>query len=88
MPTRSIRSTATRATAMASTGVPNTMIMLVAYIDQTKRGKRDQVIPGARMVCTVTMKLRPVRMDEKPAMKTATAAGTTMVLENIVLNGV
>ncbi len=34
------------------------------------------------------MKFRPVRIEEKPVMKTVTAAGTTIVLENIVLNGV
>ena len=34
------------------------------------------------------MKFRPVKIDENPVMKTAVAAGTTIVLENIVLNGV
>ena len=34
------------------------------------------------------MKFSPVRIDEKPAMNTASAAGTTIVFENIVLNGV
>ena len=44
---------------MASTGVASTMIMLLAYCDQTKSGKRNQVIPGARIVCTVTRKFKP-----------------------------
>ncbi len=43
---------------------------------------------GARIVWIVTMKFRPVKIDEKPVMNTAVAAGTTIVLENIVLNGV
>ena len=32
-------------------------------------GSRNQVMPGARMRWIVTMKLRPVRIDEKPVMK-------------------
>ena len=73
---------------MASTGVPSTMIRLVAYSAQTNSGRRNQVIPGARIVWIVTMKFSPVRIDENPVMKTAVAAGTTIVFENIVLNGV
>ena len=45
-------------------------------------------MPGARIVWIVTMKFSPVRIDEKPVINTAVAAGTTIVLENIVLNGV
>ena len=33
------------------------------------------------------MKLRPVRIDEKPVMKIASAAGTTLVVANFVLSG-
>ena len=33
------------------------------------------------------MKLRPVRIEEKPVMKMASAAGTTRVVANFVLNG-
>ncbi len=36
----------------------------------TKRGSRNQVIPLARMVWVVTMKLRLVMIDETPTMKT------------------
>ena len=32
-------------------------------------------MPGARMRWTVTMKLRPVRIEEKPAMKMPSAVG-------------
>ena len=46
-------------------------------------------MPGARSVCTVTMKLRPVRIDEKPDDEHAgQRRSTTCVLENIVENGV
>ncbi len=38
-------------------------------------------MPGARILCTVTMKFSPVRMDENPAMNTPTAAVMTKVLE-------
>jgi hypothetical protein len=62
--------------------------MLVAYIDQTKSGSRNHVSPGARMRCTVTMKLKPVRMDENPAMKTPVAASVTFVCVEAVLYGV
>ena len=57
---------ATRRTAMVSTGTARRKIRLVAYSVQTKIGKRNQVKPGARKRCVVTMKLRPVKIDEKP----------------------
>ena len=34
-------------------------------------------MPGARMRCTVTMKLSPVRIDENPAMKMPSAVAIT-----------
>ncbi len=34
-------------------------------------------MPGARIVWMVTMKFRPVRMDEKPLMKMPRPAATT-----------
>ena len=43
----------------------------------TKIGMRNQVMPGARMVWTVTMKFSPVRIDEKPTMMTPTSANDT-----------
>ena len=46
---------------------------------------RNQVMPGARMVWMVTMKLKPVRIDEKPAMKMPTPAATTLLLAKAVL---
>jgi hypothetical protein len=33
---------------MASTGVANTITMLVAYMAQANSGRRNQLMPGAR----------------------------------------
>ena len=66
---------------MAITGVPRTKIRLVAYIAQMKSGSRNQVMPGARILWMVTMKFRPVRIEENPAMKMPSAAATTCVCE-------
>ena len=62
---------------MVMTGVASRKIMLTAYMVHTKIGMRNQVMPGARMVWTVTMKFSPVRMDEKPTMMTPTSASDT-----------
>ena len=40
------------------------------------------------MRCTVTMKFRPVRIDEKPAMKMPSAVAMTQLLEYVVEYGV
>ena len=45
-------------------------------------------MPGARMVWMVTMKFRPVRIDEKPLMKMPTTAITTCEFEKLELYGV
>ena len=37
----------------------------------------NQVMPGARMRCMVTMKFRPVRMEENPSTKAPRAAGSS-----------
>ena len=57
---------------MAMTGVASTMMRLVEYIDQMNSGSRNQVMPGARILWTVTMKFSPVRMELNPAMKMPT----------------
>ena len=54
--------------------------MLVEYSDQTKSGNRVQVRPGARRRWIVTMKLRPVKMEENPAIKTPAAMAMTWPL--------
>ena len=77
MPMPVARSTATSSRVMAMTGVPSSMMMLVAYIAQMNSGRRNQVRPGARMRWMVTTKFRPVRMDEKPVMKTPTPVAMT-----------
>ena len=66
---------------MAITGVPRTIIRLVAYIPHTNNGILNQVIPGALILWIVTMKFRPVNIDEKPAIKAAIPAKSTFVLE-------
>ncbi len=45
-------------------------------------------MPGARSLCTVTMKLRPVRIDEKPTTNTPASRQHHVLLENSVENGV
>ena len=41
--------------------------------------------PGARILWIVTMKLRPVRIEEKPAMKMPIAATSTLLSAKTVL---
>ena len=50
-----------------------------------KSGIRSQVIPGARMVWMVMMKLNPVRIDEKPEMKTPSPVRMTCPFDTAVL---
>ena len=45
-------------------------------------GRRNQVMPGARILWIVTMKFRPVRIDEKPVMKMPSAVGITCVVDD------
>jgi len=37
-------------------------------------------MPGTRSVCTVTMKLRPVMIDEKPMMKMPRMTGAASLV--------
>src|SRR5262249_20061862 len=76
-PTPKTRSTATRTRAMATTGVPSRKMMLVAYIDHRNSGRRNQVMPGARMRWMVATKFRPVRIDEKPGIRMPRAVAST-----------
>ena len=86
--TRNTRSMASSVTVIASTGVASTRITLVEYCAQTNRGNRNQVIPGARNLWMVTMKLSPVNIEEKPTIKTPKNTRTTCVLENSGEKGV
>ena len=45
---------------------------------QTNSGMSNQPMPGARSLWTVAMKLRPVKIDEKPRMKTAMVIRATV----------
>src|SRR5581483_11587851 len=45
--------------------------MAAANIDQTKIGRRPQVIPLARMWMMVTRKFRPPRIDDRPKVMIA-----------------
>ena len=63
---------------MASTGTASRKMKLVAYIVQTKIGRRNQVSPGARSQCTVTMKFKPVSSDENPAITTPIIVSVTL----------
>ena len=42
-------------------------------------------MPGARIVWIVTMKFKPVRMEENPLMKIPRPVAITYELENVVL---
>ena len=48
-------------------------------MDHRKSGIRFQVMPGARILWIVTMKLRPVRIDEKPITNAPSAIAMTAV---------
>ena len=78
-PVPSIRSAATSTRVMARIGVARIWIQAVAYSDQVKSGRRPQVIPSALRRWMVVTKLRPVRIDEKPMMKTPSTARETLV---------
>ena len=46
-------------------------------MDQTNSGIFIHVIDFARIVCVVTMKFKPVRIDDQPMMKIPRTVGTT-----------
>ena len=54
---------------MAKTGVANTCITDVEYMAQRNKGKRFQVMPGARILWMVTIKFTPVKILENPRIK-------------------
>jgi len=45
-------------------------------------------MPGARIRCTVTMKLSPVKIEEKPETKIPSAVAITQEIGIMVLYGV
>ena len=66
---------------LARTGVARIITRLTAYVAQTIKGSRIQVMPGARRKWMVAMKLTPVRIDEKPTTNTPMVVVSTAVLE-------
>ena len=62
-----IRSNSTKNCDPAMNGVAMTTSSEVVKFAQTRRGMRQKVIPGARIVMMVTRKLSAVRMLEAPA---------------------
>ena len=56
---------------------PSTINKLVAYRAQMNSGSLNHVMPGARILCTVTMKFRPVRIELNPVMNTPIAIAVT-----------
>ena len=60
----------------------------MAYSDQMNSGSRYQVMPGARRRWMVTMKFRPVAIEEKPAMKTPRNGRYDMAVRVVVDSGV
>jgi hypothetical protein len=62
-----LRSVKSLVIAPPKTGSDNNKRIAVTNIDQTKRGKRAKVIPGARLLTMVTIKLIAPKIDEIPA---------------------
>ena len=88
MPTCTTRSIISITSVIASTGVASNCTRLVAYIAHTNSGRRNQVRPGARMRWIVTMKLSPVRIEEKPTMNAPKVVPNTCMFEYCVEKGV
>lgn len=63
--------------APASTGSDNNNRTAVINTDYTNNGKRCMVIPGARMLIIVVMKLIAPKIDEAPARCNAKMALST-----------
>ena len=61
-----LRSRRTSSSVVSSTGAASTIRIDVDRTPQTKIGSRVQVIPGARMVRIVAIRLSPFRSSERP----------------------
>ena len=62
-----LRSVSSMVMAPASTGSASSSRKAVTRIDQANSGMRCRVMPGARMLKMVVMKLMAPRIDEAPA---------------------
>src|SRR5665213_2192531 len=60
------------ASAPESATVATMLIRAVAKVAHVKSGMRVQVMPGQRILMTVTMKFRPVNVELMPIKKIAT----------------
>ena len=67
------RSSATSTSPAVSTGVAMMTSSAVAIMAHTNRGRRQIVIPGARIVIVVVTKLMAPMMEEVPSRMTLTA---------------
>jgi hypothetical protein len=61
-----IRSSRTIVRLAAKNCVKKVAIHAAENTDHTKIGTRPQLMPGARILIVVTMKLMPPRMDDRP----------------------
>ena len=77
MPMWNTRSIISRTSVIASTGVARIWMRAVAYMAHTNSGISNQPMPGARSLWTVAMKFSPVKIEEKPRMKTAAVIRVT-----------
>jgi hypothetical protein len=62
-----LRSVSSMVSVPASTGIASRIRNAVIRIDHTNSGIRKRVMPGARMLKMVVMKLMAPRIDEAPA---------------------
>ena len=63
-----MRSKYTMIIAAVTIGIANSVRNMVTSIDQVKGGMRMRVIPGARMLSTVTMMLIAVAVEPMPSI--------------------
>src|SRR5207244_8939941 len=73
------RSKVTKNCEPAMNGVAITTSSEVVKFAQTSSGRRQKVIPGARIVMIVTRKLRAVMIDDAPAHWTAIVKKTVPI---------
>ncbi len=69
-----LRSVSSMVSAPARTGTASSSRIAVTSIDHTNSGMRCSVMPGARMLRMVVMKLIAPRIDEMPARWSARIA--------------
>ena len=73
------RSNESSNSATAITGIAKMIRNEVTSVIQTNTGMRKSVMPGARMLMIVTMKLKPPAIEETPRMSSPNAQKSTPV---------